>query len=381
VLEEGENEVFRMKRVLQLLTGYMTVICFALPAVVFGAAAQDVLKRPALKVKDPVRTVLIDVTHAGNRLVAVGERGVIIFSDDAGDTWQQADVPVSATLTAVDFPTPDKGWAVGHSGVVLHTSDGGKSWRLQLDGIAAARMALETARAAAARLQPEDSDAIRLVKNAELLVADGSDKPFLDLNFESEGKGVIIGAYGLIFTTTDGGQSWQCMMDRVENPMGLHLYAIRASGDNLYIAGEQGLFLVSRDMGHSYQQAQTPYSGTFFDLAVTSTGNVVIVGLRGNAYWSANPVDTFNPTEVPVPVSFTASGQLGNGVLIFANQAGMLLESRDQGRTMQVIDVQRMAPISSFIPINDGNLLTVGYGGVNRIQLPSPDSEASGGQQ
>ena len=370
-----------MRRLLRLLIGYPAVICFALPAAVFGASAKDVLDRPALKIVEPAHAVLVDVARAGDRLLAVGERGAIIYSDNAGDTWRQADVPVSTTLTAVAFPTPDQGWVVGHSGVVLHTADGGRSWTRQLDGIIAAQMALETARDAAARSQSPGNAANQLVKNAELLVADGPDKPFLDLYFENEREGIIVGAYGLIFSTTDGGQSWQCRMDRIENPRGLHLYAIRAFGDNIYIAGEQGLFLVSRNKGLSYQKIQTPYSGTFFDLIVTSSGDVVIIGLRGNAFWSADQGMTFHQVQVPVEVSFTAVGRLEDGTLLFANQAGMLLASRDGGRSMQVTGIPRLSPISGLIPAGNNNLMTVGYGGAIRVQLPSPGSKEKGGQQ
>jgi photosystem II stability/assembly factor-like uncharacterized protein len=364
-----------------MLIGCFAAICFGYPAIVFGNAVTDVLDRSATKVANPVHTVLIDVTRAGSRLVAVGERGIIIFSDDGGDTWHQADVPVSTSLTTLAFPTPEKGWAAGHGGVVLHTADGGKTWQRQLDGLEAARMALETARNAAARSDPQDKTAAQLVRNAELLVSDGADKPFLDLYFKNDREGLVVGAYGLIFQTTDGGESWQCLMDRVENPRGLHLYAIRTFKNNLYIAGEQGLFLASVDMAPSFRQMPTPYSGTYFDLMVTSSGDIVIVGLRGNAFWSSDQGTTFNRTKVPVEVSFTAVGRLEDGTLLFANQAGMLLASRDGGRTMEMTAIPRLAPISAFIPTGNGDLITVGYGGAIRVQLPSPGSKHKGGQQ
>jgi len=369
------HEEFQMGRILRFSIGCLAVSCLALPVLVLGAAVKDVLDRPALKVANPDHVVLVDVTRAGNRLVAVGERGVIILSDDAGETWHQAHVPVSVTLTAVSFPTPERGWTVGHSGVVLHTSDGAQSWSRQFDGVAAARMALETARAYAGEAEPQDRIARQMVHNAELLVADGPDKPFLDLYFKNDREGIVIGAYGLIFSTQDGGRSWRCLMDRAENPRGLNLYAIRAFDDAMYIAGEQGLFLVSRDKGNSFQKMQTPYSGTFFDLALTSSGNLVIVGLRGNAYWSADQGANFNQTTVPVEVSFTAVTQLEDGTLLFANQAGMLLSSRDGGRSMQLTDIPRLGPISGLIPAGNGSLMTVGYGGAIRVRLPSSDSK------
>ena len=37
--------------------------------------------------------LLLDVVLAGNRLVAVGDRGHILFSDDNGVSWTQAKVP------------------------------------------------------------------------------------------------------------------------------------------------------------------------------------------------------------------------------------------------------------------------------------------------
>lgn len=364
-----------MGRILRLSAGCLLASCLIWPAAVCGAAVKDVLQRPALEVVDPAHGVLIDVTRAGSRLVAVGERGIIILSDDSGDTWQQVQVPVSVTLTAVSFPTPELGWAVGHSGVVLHSMDGGRTWKRQFDGTAAARMALESARAAAAQAGSEDNTARQMVRNAELLVADGPDKPFLDLYFRNAREGIIIGAYGLIFSTADGGRSWQCLMDRVENPRYLHLYGIRAFGDNLYIAGEQGLFLVSRDKGHSFQQTKTPYSGTFFDLAVTSSGDIVIIGLRGNVFWSADRGATFHQTKVPVEVSFTTVTQMNDGTLMFANQAGMLLSSRDGGRSMQMTTIPRLAPVSALIPAGNGNLVTVGSGGATAVRWPSPDSK------
>jgi photosystem II stability/assembly factor-like uncharacterized protein len=62
---------------------------------------------------------LTGIARAGKRLVAVGERGIVVLSDDDGATWRQASVPVSVTLAAVQFPTPTQGWVVGHYGVVL----------------------------------------------------------------------------------------------------------------------------------------------------------------------------------------------------------------------------------------------------------------------
>jgi photosystem II stability/assembly factor-like uncharacterized protein len=338
-----------------------------------------------LKVREPAKSVLIDVTMADGRLVAVGERGIIVYSEDAGNTWQQAQVPVSVGLTAVHFPSLQNGWAVGHGGVVLHTADGGKSWERQLEGAQAARMALENAEAKAGRMGPEDLDSQQMVDNAKLLVEDGPDKPFLDLYFENDRKGFVVGSYGLIFKTEDGGATWKCLMDNVENPQSLNLYAIHAAGDAIYLAGEQGLFLVSKDGGVSFRQVATPYSGTYFDVYAYPSGELVLVGLKGNAYWSADQGETFHQSEVGAGVSFTSVTQYRQDILLFANQAGMLLESRDRGRTIKRIDVPRLAPVSSMamMPNADPNqhtIMTVGFGGAIGVQLPASKESDKGAQ-
>ena len=100
-----------------------------------GAAAYvDVLDLPAKPSALARQSPLLDLAQAGKRLVAVGQRGHILYSDDDGRHWQQAGVPVSVDLTAVAFPSPEQGWAVGGDGVVLHSADGGASWQKQLDG-------------------------------------------------------------------------------------------------------------------------------------------------------------------------------------------------------------------------------------------------------
>ena len=55
---------------------------------------------------------MLDASNTGERIVAVGARGLIAYSDDDAQTWQQASVPVSLTLTSVFFANPTIG--LGH---------------------------------------------------------------------------------------------------------------------------------------------------------------------------------------------------------------------------------------------------------------------------
>ena len=83
------------------------------------------------------RSLLLDAQRVENIMVAVGERGHILISEDNGDSWKQAQVPTKATLTGVYFIDSKNGWVVGHDQVILRTKDAGKSWELVYENIEA----------------------------------------------------------------------------------------------------------------------------------------------------------------------------------------------------------------------------------------------------
>ena len=80
---------------------------------------------PAATGRNVANALLLDATRVGERIVAVGERGIVLYSDDDGASWKQAAVPVDATLTAVTFADAQHGWVTGHDAVILATVDGG----------------------------------------------------------------------------------------------------------------------------------------------------------------------------------------------------------------------------------------------------------------
>ncbi|PWC90953.1 hypothetical protein TSH100_01625 [Azospirillum sp. TSH100] len=303
------------------------------PGVVTGApparADFPVLSRPAPPSAHAPEAAMLAVAAVGNRLVAAGERGIVLLSDDGGATWRQARVPVSVSLTALQFVNGRTGWAVGHLGVVLRTDDGGESWRLQLDGIGAAEKAAASPAGAAGA-----------ARSGQSLLKDGPDKPFLDLHFANDKDGMVVGAYGLAFRTEDGGASWTSVMDALPNPDGLHLYGLRAGkgagADDLYIVGEQGLMLRSTDRGRSFAPLDSPYAGSWFGLTVFDDGSLLAYGLKGNAYRSSDRGDHWEKVEMPSETGISAIAH-SSGRTLAVDQAGAVLESRDAGRRFALV--------------------------------------------
>ncbi|MHA4871876.1 WD40/YVTN/BNR-like repeat-containing protein [Duganella sp. PWIR1] len=328
------------------------------------------LTRPAVQVQAPERQVLLAAAQAGARVVAVGERGVVALSDDGGLHWRQAaHVPVSTTLTAVSFVGDRLGWAVGHGGVILHTVDGGERWSLQADGATLAQRALQAAEEDARR-NPDNAAAARALKGARLLVADGPDKPLLDVSFEDARHGWAVGAYNLFFETRDGGATWNSIGGRLDNPRALHLHVIRSSGDTVYVAGEQGQIHRSLDGGRSFSALASPYKGSWFALALEGDGALVAAGLRGKLFRSIDHGESWQAIGGAPPVSILSATPLPQGRVLLANQGGKLYTSA-QGAPLQALPVQPMPPLAGLLLLKDGGLLAFGLGGAMR--LPAQD--------
>ncbi|MDH4561304.1 glycosyl hydrolase [Pseudomonas sp. BN414] len=328
-----------------------------------------VLDRPAVTIKHPDKGFLLAAARAGNRLVAVGEKGLIVLSDDQGATWRQArEVPASVLLTDVAFANDTSGWAVGHLGVVLHTEDGGETWSRQLDGIQAAQLVLaeavhhSTAGTASSVDQPLDA-----LTSAQNLVADGPDKPFLSLSIRGAREVLVAGAYGLMYRTVNGGLSWTSENSAQVNPGSLHFYALTQSQGPLYVAGEQGLLLSSED-GKRFRALQQPYEGTLFGAVVTKNSDVLAFGLRGNLVRSSDHGQSWSRIESGVSASLQASEILDDGAVVLGSDNGQIIVSRDGGEKFSPL-AQSNQPVADILQLSREKLLVVGPLGVEIVQL------------
>jgi photosystem II stability/assembly factor-like uncharacterized protein len=326
------------------------------------APSGDVLERPALASPIAARHLLLAVTQAGDALVAVGPRGHILVSPDAGMSWNQAAVPVSSDLTAVYFPSPKRGWAVGHDGVVLATSDGGATWTKQLDGRAVNALVLADLKTKLAA-NPQSTLLQGLTAEAERNVEAGADKPFLDVWFENDTTGWVVGAYNLLLRTTDGGQTWESWYDRTENPRLMNLYAIRPAAGHLFIAGEGGTVLRLDAAVGRFVAVPVDYAGSLFGIA--DTGDAVLVhGLRGNAFRSIDTGASWTRVDAGLPATIVSSTSPQPGVVILADQGGRLAISHDGATTFKPVPVQKTLPLTSIVDVGGGRLAATGPFGV-----------------
>lgn len=321
-----------------------------------ASATPTVLSEPAVPTPRALDAAMFAIVRAGTRLVAAGERGIVLLSDDDGTSWRQARVPVQATLTALHFADARIGWAAGHLGVILKTEDGGATWRKQLDGVQAAALMSQALRAAG------DTQA------AQRHASEGPDKPFFDLSFSDAQHGIAVGAYKLAFATADGGATWAPIAARLPNPKDLHLYAVRRVGERVFIAGEQGLVLRSDDGGTSFSALASPYKGSFFGLVATRAGSLIAFGLRGNAFRSTDGGLHWEKAETGSSASLNAGLALADGSVLLLAQTGTVLVSHDDGRSF-THQAGGGVPASAFAANGRGALVLAGLRGVRR---PNP---------
>jgi len=361
----------------------IAALLLALDAGQLSAQESDLVFKPALKRSDLTEQPLMDIAQAGERLVAVGHAGLVITSDDNGKSWQQAEVPVSATLTAVDFPSPEQGWAVGHAGVILHSADGGRSWQKQFDGRKAGnawlaytqkkREALEERLLAMDDDDPEREDleyalddAIFDEDDARAALEIGPADPFLAVRFLDNKRGFAAGAYGMFYATADGGQHWMLRAAAIDNPGRFHYYALLASSDSsLYLAGEAGLLYRSDDGGRSFLRFEDVYDGSLFGLLPLGD-SVLAYGLRGHIYLQEPDSDDWREIETDNRSSLYGGGELENGAVLLLGAGGTALR---MDPSQQVTEYQHpsRSTFSAALRGADGTVWLVGVDGLARL--------------
>ncbi|MDB5898316.1 MAG: hypothetical protein JWP41_1918, partial [Ramlibacter sp.] len=245
------------------------------------------------------------------------------------------------------------GVAVGHGGVVLATTDGGSTWAQRLDGRRAAALVLEAARSG------QDPQALQ---QAQRLAAEGPDKPFLDVRMADARSIQVVGAYGLALASSDGGGSWTSWSHRLDNPKGLHLYALRQRGAVVLLAGEQGLVLRSEDGGASFRRLETPYRGSFFAAELPGENDVVLAGLRGNAWRSTDGGRSWVQLASPTGATITASLLTPAGELLLGDQAGFILKIA--GQRLEPVNRAPLPPLTHIFRTADRRLLALTVQGV-----------------
>ena len=281
----------------------------------------------AFHAPNATRAPLMAVAKAGARIVAVGDYGVIVLSDDGGETWRQARaVATRSLLTAVTFVDAQRGFAVGHGGAILRTGDGGETW-----------------------------------VRAAVLEADAT---LLAVWFEDARHGIALGAFGLALETRDGGDHWKELRVGEGDDRDRHLNGIIALADGtLFIAAEAGTLFRSTDHGRTWAKEAVPYSGSLWGGLALRGGGALVFGMRGHVLLRARDGGW---TDVPTGTdrSITGGVERADGTLVLVGLSGVVLQSRDGGRSYEASVRPERQTVTGVAEGAPGKLVLVGMPGV-----------------
>lgn len=252
---------------------------------------------------------------------AVGHEGLIYATDSRGDSWtpQQSGTPLS--LFDVDFVSVERGFAVGDLSTVVDTTDGGRSWR-------ARKVAMST---------------IGVTEDMSLAI---TDPIFYGVDFIDEKTGWVVGEFGQIRSTRDGGETWEAQHGSLlqgkfriyRDIMALPtLLCVRFRDTQHGIAiGTYGAIVSTDDGGKTWRFNESPVSVPLYRLRLLPDGDAVIVGASG-AILRGNPENGWRPAQAPPGVFTWMSGvdfdDSGHGVA--GGGHGLVVTSADFGKTWE----------------------------------------------
>lgn len=265
--------------------------------------------------------LLTDIDRAGDKLVAVGERGHILISTNGTD-WQQAKVPVNVLLTSISFKNDLVGFATGHDATLLKTIDGGISWSI-------------------VNYAPE------------------LDKPFLSV-IANKTQIIAVGAYGMFMISSDGGDEWNMAFQdellleddkiyldelkefepelyQTERQFMLpHFNNISLVSGEYFLAGEAGFLATSAD-GSNWERIDTDYYGSYFSI-LGDGATLYLAGLRGNLFESNDGGLSWNPIVTAEAATINAAHQAEEFTFFFANSGNLFYRVNDSQMKHHVFD-------------------------------------------
>jgi photosystem II stability/assembly factor-like uncharacterized protein len=347
----------------------------------------DVIFAPSPQVEAADQAVLIGIERYLTKSIAVGAFGTILIREGT-DEWQQVEVPTSVLLTGVSFADADHIWVSGHDGVILRSTDGGESWARIMDGFELLEQEYpwllerqETLQVQLENTEDEDEayeieyllDELSFqIQAAEIQQEVGPTKPFLDIHFLDPDHGFAIGAYGTFLETHDGGDSWDIINDRLQNPTAFHLnQMINNEEGDLFIIGEAGQLFRSEDDGQTWTMLDSPYPGSFFGGLFDQQGRLWVYGLRGNVYISDDNGDSFRQIEAPTRYNLNSGIVLADGTVVLAGHSGTLVFYDADTLEAERYEHRSSTPLSGLLQNAGNELALVGRAGLLQFMYPA----------
>ena len=192
--------------------------------------------------------------------------GVVLETEDGGDTWSQISKPTNYPLSHVKFINSEVGFAGGGAErgcQILSTLDGGKTWRRIYenleDGTLFDLVALDR------------KTIIAAVNDSFLLRSADGGTTWQKIQLDTKGacslsvvpgEGIwVVGSKGSFHYSTDGGQTWKRPVNLANSFFNVDWESISFIDGNRGMAiGKKNIILVTRDGGVSWKELEISVS-------------------------------------------------------------------------------------------------------------------------
>ncbi|MGH8430740.1 MAG: WD40/YVTN/BNR-like repeat-containing protein, partial [Solimonas sp.] len=286
------------------------------------------------RVDKPRGSTLTQVLPVEGALIAVGHDSWILRSEDRGETWTEVNFSTESSdpLLGIAGPYDHKLYAFGSFGLFMVSEDGGKTWKRET--------LTEEAGAEPAPAPPPAAE------------ADPYADPFA--NFQAE-KASGIG-------------------DRHLNAM------TRAPDGSLWLVGERGLLAHSTNGGQSWKAQPEIYAGAFFGVLALPSRALLVYGMRGNAFYSADQGRTWKKSQIPEALSLFGGTTTIQREVVLVGASNAVFVSGDGGVSFRRVSSSEQKGIAAVLPLDSGEILTAGEGGIALRDLnPPPPAAATQG--
>jgi photosystem II stability/assembly factor-like uncharacterized protein len=286
-----------------------------------------------------IRSTLLDLIVAGKRLVAVGERGHVLLSDDEGKSWRQAkSVPTRTTLTCVHATDANTLWAAGHGGMILRSADAGETWSVTTGN------------------------------------ADGPDV-LLCIRVEPDGRGLAMGGFGIALATADGGKTWKPVSLLQGDAGEKHLNRLLVSNAGAWlIAAEGGQVLRSTDRGDpssmKWTAVKTPYNGSLWTGLALPSGALLAGGMRGNIVRSTDDGLSWKHLPIAGAGSFTGAALLPDGRPVLVGVDGTVVVGDAAGEVFRLQRQDDRATLTALVALSGAKIVAATTAGLRSLDVP-----------
>lgn len=279
---------------------------------------------PATEVRISTSMVM-SVGYAGNAQVAVGERGRVFKEVDG--VWKRMPTPTEAALTRVTFANDQLGLAVGHDAVILRTQDGGSSWtQVYADPEAETPLMdvlfVDADRAYAVGayglfLESTDGGLNWAPKAAE----EEAEAHYNAITKLADGTLMVVGEFGTLLRSADQGATWS----KIESPYEGSYFGVVGLDEQQVVAfGMRGRVVLSQDGGNTFVNIETPITASLFG-ALVQDNTLYLAGQSGEVLYSRDGGLSFARVKVEGSPMLTAMAPAAQGQLRAFGEHGLHL--------------------------------------------------------